>query len=195
MWSGWVLIYTLDTPRVGGSRLSLTVAILAKGRCFLDLRLKAFVHVAVWIRYPKQINTARGYFWGPSSSEGPQKHNLTMSSKHGLWTGTFRLKIKAYTMRRAWSWRRSPLLRSYAQGSFGSIAEKGTDIKGKRLFSTHRLVYKSMISVKGTDVISHRLRPVSINRWTVPSYCSRWLVITRASRLYFLPSVKPKVLL
>jgi hypothetical protein len=22
--------------------------------------------------------------WGPSSSEGPQKRNLTMSSKHGL---------------------------------------------------------------------------------------------------------------
>jgi hypothetical protein len=26
---------------------------------------------------------------GPSSSEGPQKRNLTMSSKYGLWTGTF----------------------------------------------------------------------------------------------------------
>jgi hypothetical protein len=49
----------------------------------------------------KQINTARGYCWGPSSSEGPQKRNLTMSSKHGLWTGTFGLKIKAYTMGRA----------------------------------------------------------------------------------------------
>jgi hypothetical protein len=38
---------------------------------------------------------------GPSSSEGPQKHNLTMSSKHGLWTGTFGLRLKAYTIRRA----------------------------------------------------------------------------------------------
>jgi hypothetical protein len=28
---------------------------------------------------------------GPSSSEGPQKRNLTMSSKYGLWTGTFGL--------------------------------------------------------------------------------------------------------
>jgi hypothetical protein len=41
------------------------------------------------------------YCWGPSSSEGPQKRNLTMSSKYGLWTGTFGLIIKAYTMRRA----------------------------------------------------------------------------------------------
>jgi hypothetical protein len=41
------------------------------------------------------------YCWGPSSSEDPQKHNLTMSSKHGLWTGTFGLRLKAYTMRRA----------------------------------------------------------------------------------------------
>jgi hypothetical protein len=47
----------------------------------------------------KQINTARGYCWGPSSSEGPQKHNLTMSSKYGLWTGIFGFMIKAYTMR------------------------------------------------------------------------------------------------
>jgi hypothetical protein len=29
--------------------------------------------------------------WGPSSSKGPQKYNLTMSSKYGLWTGTFGL--------------------------------------------------------------------------------------------------------
>jgi hypothetical protein len=34
-------------PTLSGPRLSLTVAILAKGMCFLDLRLKAFVHVAV----------------------------------------------------------------------------------------------------------------------------------------------------
>jgi hypothetical protein len=112
-----------------------------------------------------------GTSWGPSSSEGPQKRNLIMSSKHGLWTGTFGLKIKAYTMGRAWSWQRSPLLRSYAQGSFGSIAEKGTDLKGKRPSNLHRFVYKSIINVKGMDVISHRLRPVSINRWTVPPYC------------------------
>jgi hypothetical protein len=99
MWSGWVLIYMIDALQIGGSHLSLTVAILAKGRCFLDLRLKDFVHVAVWICYLKQINTARGYCWGPSSSEGPQKHNLTMSSKYGLWTSIFGFMIKAYTMR------------------------------------------------------------------------------------------------
>jgi hypothetical protein len=29
-----VLIYTLDTLQIGGPRPSLTVAILAKGRCF-----------------------------------------------------------------------------------------------------------------------------------------------------------------
>jgi hypothetical protein len=43
----WVHIYTPSALQLGGSRLSLTVAILAKGRCFLDLRLKAFVHIAV----------------------------------------------------------------------------------------------------------------------------------------------------
>ena len=129
--------------------------------------------------------------WGPSYSEGPQKHDLTMSSKYGLWTGIFGFMIKAYTMRRACSWWRLSLLRSYAQGSLGSIAEKGTDLKGKRLSSPHRFVYKSIVNVKGMTVISHRLRPVPINRWTVPPYCSRWLVFARASHLY---SIKPKVL-
>jgi hypothetical protein len=37
--------------------------------------------------------------WGPSSSEGPQKCNLTMISKYGLWTGIFRFMVKADTMR------------------------------------------------------------------------------------------------
>jgi hypothetical protein len=34
MWLVRVLIYTLGTLQIGGSRLSLTVAILAKGKCF-----------------------------------------------------------------------------------------------------------------------------------------------------------------
>jgi hypothetical protein len=93
--------------------------------------------------------------------------------------------LKAYTIRRAWSWRRLLLLWSYAQGSFGLITEKGIDLKGKRLFNPHRFVYKSIINVKGMDVISHKLCSVPINRWTVPQYCSRWLVLARASRLYF----------
>jgi hypothetical protein len=55
-------------------------------------------------------------------------------------------------------------LRSYAQGSFGSVAGKGTDFQGKRLFSPCWIVLKSMINVKGMNVILHRLRPVPINR-------------------------------
>jgi hypothetical protein len=56
------------------------------------------------------------------------------------------------------------LLRSYVQGSFGYMAEKGTDLKGKMLSSPHRIVYKLIINVKGMNVNSHRLRPVPINR-------------------------------
>jgi hypothetical protein len=44
------------------------------------------------------------------------------------------------------------------------MAKKGTDLKGKRLFSPHRFVYKSIINVKGKNVISHRLCPMPINR-------------------------------
>jgi hypothetical protein len=42
--------------------------------------------------------------------------------------------------------------------------KKRTDLKGKRLSSPHRFVYKSIVNIKGMDVISHRLRPVPINR-------------------------------
>jgi hypothetical protein len=44
------------------------------------------------------------------------------------------------------------------------MAEKGTDLKWKRLSSPYRIIYKSIINVKGMNVIFHRLRPVPINR-------------------------------
>jgi hypothetical protein len=43
-------------------------------------------------------------------------------------------------------------------------SEKGTDLKGKRLSSPHRFVYKLIVNIKGMNVISHRLHPVLINR-------------------------------
>jgi hypothetical protein len=101
------------------------------------------------------------------------------------WTGTFELGLKPYTMWKAWLRRRLMLLRSYTQGSFGSMAEKGTDLKGKRLSSPGWVVHKSIVNMKGMNVNLHRLRPVPINRWTIPPYCSRWLVLACASRLYF----------
>jgi hypothetical protein len=52
------------------------------------------------------INTARGYCRGLSSSEGPQKHDLTMLPKCNIHTGTFKLGIKLYMIWKAWSRRR-----------------------------------------------------------------------------------------
>jgi hypothetical protein len=42
--------------------------------------------------------------------------------------------------------------------------KKGTDLKGKRLSSPHRVFYKSIVNVKGMNVIYHTLCPVPINR-------------------------------
>jgi hypothetical protein len=56
------------------------------------------------------------------------------------------------------------LLRSYTQESFGTMAEKGTDLKRKRLSSPCRVVHKSIVNMKGMNVNLHRLRPVPINR-------------------------------
>jgi hypothetical protein len=53
---------------------------------------------------------------------------------------------------------------SYAQGSFDMIAEKETDLKGKRLFRPRWITIESLVNVKGMDVILHGLRPVPINR-------------------------------
>jgi hypothetical protein len=55
-------------------------------------------------------------------------------------------------------------LRSYAQGSFSSAAEKGIDLKGKRLSSPRWIFLKSIVNIKDMNVILHRLRPVPINR-------------------------------
>jgi hypothetical protein len=50
------------------------------------------------------------------------------------------------------------------RGASAKWRKKGTDLKGKRLSSPHRIIYKSIINVKGMNVISYRLRPVPINR-------------------------------
>jgi hypothetical protein len=44
------------------------------------------------------------------------------------------------------------------------MAKKGTDLKGKMLFSPHIVVHKLIVNMKDMNVISHRLRPVPINR-------------------------------
>jgi hypothetical protein len=50
------------------------------------------------------------------------------------------------------------------QGSFGTMAKKGTDLKRKRLSSPHWVVHKSIVNMKGMNVNLHRLCPVPINR-------------------------------
>jgi hypothetical protein len=67
------------------------------------------------------------------------------------------------------------------------MAEKGTDLKGKRLSSPHRIVYKSIINMKSMNVISHRLRHVPIN--VLFTLTDIYFCVT----LVLLPSIKPKV--
>jgi hypothetical protein len=72
--------------------------------------------------------------------------------------------MKLYIIRRAGTERRLNQRPSCVQGSFGSIAEKGTHLMRKRLFSPWQIVLKSILNMKGMNVILHRLRPVPINR-------------------------------
>jgi hypothetical protein len=51
-----------------------------------------------------------------------------------------------------------------AQGSFGITVEKGTDLKGKRLFRPRWITLESLANAKGMDVIFHGLCLVPINR-------------------------------
>jgi hypothetical protein len=98
MLPAWVHIYTPSALQLEGPHLSLTIAILAKGKVFfrtfgLSLRSCRSLNSLL-----QQINTARGYCWGPSSSEGPQKHDLTMFPKCNMCTGTFGLGMKQHTI-------------------------------------------------------------------------------------------------
>jgi hypothetical protein len=47
---------------------------------------------------------------------------------------------------------------------FGSTAERETDLKGKRIYSPRWIVLKSIVNIKGINIILHRLRPMPINR-------------------------------
>jgi hypothetical protein len=72
--------------------------------------------------------------------------------------------MKLYTICKARSERRLNQCRSCAQGSFGSVAERGTDFRRKRLSSPQQIVIKSIINMKGMNVILRRLCLVPINR-------------------------------
>jgi hypothetical protein len=87
-----------------------------------------------------------------------------MFPKYNTHAGTFGLRMKLYTIWEAGSERRLNQRRGCAQGSFGSVPEKGTDLRRKRLFSPQQIVLKSIVNMKGMNVISHRMRPVPINR-------------------------------
>jgi hypothetical protein len=101
--------------------------------------------------------------WGPSSSEGPQKHDLTMFLECNTRTGTFELRSEPQC-EEAQRIRRLVQSRSYARGSFDMVAEKGTDLKGKTLFRPRWITIESLANVKGMGVILHGLCPVPINR-------------------------------
>jgi hypothetical protein len=107
-----------------------------------------------------------------------------MFPKCNTHTGTFGLRMKLYTIWEAESERRLNQCWSCTQGSFGSVPEKGTDLRRKRLSSPWQIVLKSIVNMKGINVISHSLHHVLINRWTVPPYYSRRLVLAHASCLY-----------
>jgi hypothetical protein len=71
-----VPIYMPSAPRFGGSYMSVMFAIQAKGRCFFGPSAKGLrSHRNLKFVTKKQNNTARGYCWGPFSSEGPK--NIT----------------------------------------------------------------------------------------------------------------------
>jgi hypothetical protein len=83
-----------------------------------------------------------------------------MFPKYNTHIGTFGLRMKLYTIWEAGSKRRLNQRQSCAQGSFDSVPEKGTNLRRKRLSSPQQAVLKSIVNMKGMNVISHRLRPV-----------------------------------
>jgi hypothetical protein len=60
--------------------------------------------------------------------------------------------------------RRLAQSRSYAQGTFGVISEKGNRLKREKAIQTSMDYYRVIGQCKGISVILHGLRPVPINR-------------------------------
>ena len=139
---------------------------------------------------------------GPSTSEGPQKHDLTMFSKWIMWTGTFGLRITNMKCGQdeAWTRRRTGWLPSSTKdgaqpklcaGKLRRDSREGNRLKDEKTTWTLSGFHKSLTNVMDINVILRGLRPASINRWTVLPYCSRGLVILLlASRLYSPPSLR-----
>ena len=133
-------IYKPIMSEAGRPHLPLTVAILAKGRCFFGPSARSLRPCRNINLLFQQINIARGYCWGPSASEGPQKHDLTMFSKWNMWTGIFGIGLLVYKSmiktKLEWDgrrlWRRIRWSRSYAQRSFGMTVEKGNRPKDEK---------------------------------------------------------------
>jgi hypothetical protein len=68
-----VPIYMPSASQLGEPCMSVSFAILAKGRCFFGPSAKGLrSRRSLNLLTRKQINTTRGYYLGPSSSEGPK---------------------------------------------------------------------------------------------------------------------------
>jgi hypothetical protein len=87
-----------------------------------------------------------------------------MSSKHGLWTGIFKFRIKSIHNEKGMIVTKAADAPKLCTRELRLNREKRNRLKGERLFSPHRFFYKSIVNVKGMTIISHRLCPVPINR-------------------------------
>jgi hypothetical protein len=158
--------------KTGGSRLSKAVAILAKGKVFFgpsaqSLRPCRNINLSF-----QQINIARGYCWGPSASEGPQKRDLTMFSKYA--SRYLRNQESGCGYTEAWSRRSSTgtaimmkdkmITKLYAEELRHHGGKGITDLKMKSQTRPRRITIGLLINVKCVIVILHGLRPVPINR-------------------------------
>jgi hypothetical protein len=133
-----------------------------QGRCFSDLRhSEAFEFFADRARYEKRSSTAKGILLGAFFfTEGP------LSKKH----------LQQDDMQADTTWRYIPKLQLKELRHDGVFKTKdGTDLKRKRPCSPWQFVLWLWLVTKDMNVILSGLRPVPINRWTVPPYCSRCL--------------------
>jgi hypothetical protein len=88
-----------DAPDKADTPPSSFVLALGSGRCFLT-----WIMIGQSISKPKKKKRHQNQptqikelvvhdsCWGPLASEGPQKHDLTMSLEYNVWTGIFELE-------------------------------------------------------------------------------------------------------
>jgi hypothetical protein len=163
---------------------------------YVNVAIKDYVNVELW-RYYVNVKLWRYYVLGVFFSvEGPQDEDIVCKRCWGSSSPlkVLKTKISFVSVVEDLLPSRRSLRRRHCLKATTTNAEATTkglqlrlkvatkvkhdvDSKRKRLVNPWWFMLRLCVHVKVINVFLLGLRPVPINRWTIPPYCSRWIVL------------------